>query len=97
MAVVLLFASWSVVPFRSLALRSASTTLATILEVRTSTRVSSTSNSHSPRSPYDATTLVASFTLMFISSPMVFLFASLSVNLLNIFNNLSKARQALTT
>ena len=49
-----------------------------------------------PRSSYEAITLVAAITLPLIFSPIIFLFASLSVNLLNIFNNLSKARQATT-
>ena len=51
----------------------------------------------SPRSSYEAITLAAAITLPLIFSPIIFLFASLSVNLLNIFNNLSKARQASTT
>ena len=53
-------------------------------------------HSPSPRSSYEAITLVAAITLPLIFSPIIFLFASLSVNLLNIFNNLSKARQATT-
>ena len=56
-----------------------------------------TGHSPSPRSSYEAITLVAAITLPLIFSPIIFLFASLSVNLLNIFNNLSKARQASTT